>query len=265
MMTTEMTGTRLRDKTVLVTRRAEQARVLVNEIEKEGGLALLFPTIAIGPPESWGECDDAIERLETYDGILFTSVNAVEAFLQRCHVRGLRDDLLRSLKVFAVGGKTGLALEEFGLRVSDIPRNFNAAALAEMLKGTDIRGKRFLFPQGNIARDELRLQLSESGAQVDSVVVYRTVMPDQGEIAPVIEGLRSGAIDVITFASPSAVTNFVHMPGADLLTAIPPATRIAVMGRTTAAAAREAGLRVDIIAHESTSAGLVAAIAEYYQ
>lgn len=265
MMTTAITGTRLREKTILVTRRAEQARDLVNQIEKEGGLALLFPTIGIEAPESWGECDDAIARLEIYDGILFTSVNAVEAFLQRCHMRGVRDELLSSLKVFAVGVRTRHALEERGLRTSDIPENSSASALGEMLKGVGVSGKRFLLPQGNIARDELRLQLLASGAQVESIVVYRTVMPDRVDTAPVIEGLCNGAIDVITFASPSAITNFVHMIGGDVLAAIPVTTMIAVIGPTTAAAAREAGLRVDITAHESTSAGLVAAIAEHYQ
>lgn len=262
--TPDITEMRLQDKTILVTRRPEQARELIREIEKEGGLALFFPTIEIKPPESWSECDERIDRLKTYDGIVFTSANAVVGFVQRCHARGVAGDLLNSLDVFAVGETTRQLLEQHGLHVREMPESYTASSLADMLNGKDVRGKRFLLPQGNIARDEVKRVLSESGAEVDQVIVYRTVAPEQVETHPVLEGLRDGAIDVVTFASPSAVTNFIQMLSPDVIATMPPTTTVAVIGPTTAAAAREAGLRVDIVARDSTSSGLVTAIADYY-
>jgi uroporphyrinogen-III synthase len=63
-------------------------------------------------------------------------------------------------------------------------------------------------------------------------------------------------VDMITFTSSSTVRHFV-----DAMTgALPDKVRVACIGPITAQTAHELGLRVDIIAQEYTTRGLVDAI-----
>ena len=91
------------------------------------------------------------------------------------------------------------------------------------------------------------------GALVDRVVAYRTVSADGGQALGQV--LRDG-VDAAVFASPSAVEAFAAFAGADGRTV--PA---AVIGPTTAEAARAAGLSVLAVAQPSTVEGLLAALA----
>ena len=63
-----------------------------------------FPVIAVAPPDSWAAADSAIDRLEEYDWILFTSVNGVNAFMGRVleRKRGIKETLAW-VKICTVG------------------------------------------------------------------------------------------------------------------------------------------------------------------
>ena len=67
--------------------------------------------------------------------------------------------------------------------------------------------------------------------------------------------------DVITFASPSAVEQFVK---AGLVALLGDAVGVACIGPITAAAAREHGLNVAIEAPEHTAKGLLEALEGYF-
>ncbi len=70
---------------------------------------------------------------------------------------------------------------------------------------------------------------------------------------------KDGA-DLVTFTSASSVTNFVDAVGRDLARRAPAAS----IGPVTSQAARAAGLDVVVEAGESTIAGLVNAVADYF-
>jgi uroporphyrinogen III methyltransferase/synthase len=65
--------------------------------------------------------------------------------------------------------------------------------------------------------------------------------------------------DAITFTSSSTVANFVDVAGTDRVPGV-----VACIGPITAATARDAGLRVDVVAGEHTIAGLVGALGEAF-
>lgn len=98
------------------------------------------------------------------------------------------------------------------------------------------------------------------GAVVREVTLYRTTVPS-GAGERLAEALESG-VDVVTFTSSSTVTNLVALLGGDV--ARLEGTRVACIGRVTAETARKAGLNVDILAEDSTAAGLVDAIVGHY-
>jgi len=124
-------------------------------------------------------------------------------------------------------------------------------------KGIDVAGKRFLLPRAEIAGDIIPDGLSELGANVDVATAYRTVNSDEdGET--IKELMDSGKIDVITFTSPSTVTNFMDIIGNE--TTIPNHIKIACIGPVTENACRRAGLGIDIMQGPYSIPGLVKAI-----
>jgi len=254
----------LHGRTIVITRPGGQSDALAAEIEARGGRVLVFPLILIAPPESWEASDRALANLQSYDGILLTSVNGVEKFFERAAAVGIDRAAFAGCDIYAVGEKTRRAIERRGFPVAMTPERFSAASLAESLAGRDLPGKKFLYPCGNLGGEELGRRLAASGAKVDVVVVYRTMGPDPAVSASLRLELRKGGIDVVTFASPSAAEHFAEIvPGVEF-DALRDRTRIAVIGPTTAGAVRALGMPVDILAEEASASGVAQAIDEYY-
>lgn len=251
----------LAGKSVLVTRSAEASEEMIALLESRGARAAVLPAISIVDPDSWDETDRAIAHLDEYNGVFFTSRNAVERFLRR--VREIVDNELhcmRHLEIYAVGEKTEEALEQAGLQVTLTPDVFSADAVAESMADQKVEGKRFLFPRSNIGNNVIPRSLRELSAEVDEIVVYKNVPPQQRDLDAVRNALLHGEIDVVTFFSPSAVRNFIQMMGSKSLER----TRVAVIGPSTQRAAQALGLSVDLIARQATAESLVETIDEYF-
>jgi uroporphyrinogen III methyltransferase/synthase len=95
---------------------------------------------------------------------------------------------------------------------------------------------------------------------VDEVIVYRTQKPEVNGVESLQQMLANRAIDVLTFFSPSSVQNFTELiPVAHL-----DGVAIAVIGEVTAVAAREAGIRVDVIPPNPTSESMVSSLTDFF-
>jgi uroporphyrinogen-III synthase len=285
-------------KRVVVTRPRAQAGTLAEKLAALGAEPILFPTIAVAPMDDDAPLAAALRRLDDYDWVVFTSANGVVVFcreLERAPTRltgsgdtryqrnaaplrasavvgtngpdtkaepalALAGKLPATLRLAAVGPATARALEQRGLRAAFIPDEYLAEALAAGLG--EVAGRRVLLPHAELAREALAGDLRQRGATVDEIAVYRTLpaAPDPSGLAE----LRRG-VDAITFTSASAARNFVRVQAGEPSAGEPLAAGaiIACIGPITAAAAREAGLRVDVVAAEYTLDGLVAALAEH--
>lgn len=237
---------------------------MIAEIERRGGRAVLFSTIRITEPDSWKACDDAIGNLGLYYALVFTSVNGVRGFLQRCAFYRIGNDRIRRLHSFAVGKKTKDELMNNGLSVDCIPSEYSAAALVHELTRFALSGRRVLFPRGNIGREEVVDALAAIHATVDAVTVYNTIPASTGDAGAIADEISSGRIDVVTFASPSAATNFFSSIPGNVLSSAGVPVRLAAIGPTTETSLKQMGYSVDIVAKESTSDGLVEAIDSYF-
>jgi uroporphyrinogen-III synthase len=100
------------------------------------------------------------------------------------------------------------------------------------------------------------------GATVDVATTYRTVRSDC-EAAELLSFLAEEKVDAITFTSPSTVAHFLGIMGPDFH--LPPKVRIACIGPVTEAAARKAGLPVDILQERYTIPELVDTIVAYFE
>ncbi|MBS4022147.1 MAG: uroporphyrinogen-III C-methyltransferase [Dethiobacter sp.] len=246
-------------KRVVVTRSREQASVLSRRIEELGGEAFEFPAIDIGDPVDFGPLDEAVARVDSYDWLIFTSVNGVDYFFRRLrhYGRDIRD--LKSARICAIGPKTKEKLEEMCLRVEYVPEEYRAEAILSGLRGKVANGERVLLPRADIAREILPDTLRRMGAQVDNVTAYRTVRGG-GEAALLLQLLEEGMIHCVTFTSSSTVKNFVDMLGKDNLHHLLKGVRLASIGPITSASALDLGLTIDIEASEYTIDGLVDAL-----
>ena len=242
-------------KTVLLTRASPQNAGFRELLEGFGAKVEEIPTIEIVEPEDWKPVDEAVARITGYDWVIFTSANAVDAFLERA-------GRLPKLKIAAVGSQTARRLEERGLEVDMIPARFNARELLERLPGS-LRGVRILFPRAEVADETLPGELRERGANLDVVTVYRVGVPRHGG-ARLRRLLEQDRIDCIAFASGSSVRNLIEMlndPDPLRLLAHP---SIAAIGPVTRRAVIETGLEVDIEAVRATIPDLAEAIRHYY-
>jgi uroporphyrinogen III methyltransferase/synthase len=247
----------LTGKTILVTRSKNASAEIRGLLESHGAAVICLPTIEIGEPESWKECDASIWKLAEYDSVCFTSKNAVDKFIQR--VRLIRPQALNTLatrNLYAVGEKTKSIVEANGYSVQPVPQQHSAEHLAHSFYGQNLSGRHFLFPKSNIAHDGLPKELRSLGASVDEIVTYSTRIPEPDNLEQVRVLLKNGTIDIITFFSPSSICNFVEMFDVEILTG----TFIAVIGPTTAAAVNDVGLSVGIIAQQQTAESLVEGI-----
>lgn len=249
----------LERKRILVTRSRPQAIVMGAVLARYGATPILCPTIKVEPVSDTSAVDDALRRLSRYDWLVLTSVNGVVHLWPRVEALGLDRSAFAGVRVAVVGPVTASVLAEMtGIQAERIPRDYVAEALADALG--DVRGRSILLPRSIIARDALATILRERGATVDDIPLYRPVhdTPDERALAE----LRAG-VDVAAFASASAVRYLRDVTGPEEWAAVERAL-VACIGPVTAAAARDAGLRVDVQAEEYTVDGMVRALIRHF-
>ncbi|HCH36967.1 MAG TPA: uroporphyrinogen-III C-methyltransferase, partial [Acidobacteria bacterium] len=161
---------------IIVTRAKEQAYDLVERLVDLGAEPIEAATIRIAPPVDLEPLDDACARVESFDWIVFTSVNGVEYFLRRL-VAG-RGDVrnLKGVRLCAIGPATAERLTRHGIKVDLVPEEHRSEAVVGILCAKDnLRGKRVLLPRADLAREVLPRELQAAGALVENVTAYRTI------------------------------------------------------------------------------------------
>jgi uroporphyrinogen III methyltransferase/synthase len=247
---------------VVVTRARAQAGELSEGLERLGAEAHEFPTIEIKPLEDFGPLDEAIRGLDSFGWLVFTSVNGVEAFVDRLAQHGL--DLRavpRGAKVAAIGPATAQRVREMGLRVDVVPEEFRAEALIESVAGASLAGQRILIPRARVAREILPEKLREAGAEVVVAPAYESVPSSEGK-ERLAKRLEANEVDCVTFTASSTVESFVRAFGAREAARLLAETRVACIGPITAETARGHGIRVDAEAREYTIPGLIEAVVD---
>ena len=251
-------------KRVLVTRGREQSRKMAEQIIEQGGDPILFPTIQITSPSDLGPLDAVFERVNTYDWILFTSVNGVERFFKRFFE--LHGDIrkLCGPKIGAIGPITAAALKKYYLNVDLLAKEYLAEGVLELLNQRGIKGQKFLIPRAEKARELLPEEIVKHGGIVDVITVYKTVIPSDSDIQKIRELFTRREVDVVTFTSSSTVTHFCEMLDVHDLADILQNVTVASIGPITSKTLSEKGLKIDIEASEYTIDGLISAIADYF-
>lgn len=243
----------LTGQTILVTRPSEQAESLAAPLRELGASVLLQPAIVIAPPDDWTAVDSVIDRIRTWDHLIFCSRNGVHYFLGRMWERGYDARHLAGVSIGAVGSKTASELERFRIHPDVIPTEFHAESLAAELSGR-ISGKRVLIVRASRGRDVLADALSRSGAEVRQVIAYQHT--DASEVDPhVLELAEEGKIDWITVTSSESAKCLSQLFGPAMKR-----MKIATISPITSDSIRQLGLSVSAEANPHTIPSLIESI-----
>jgi uroporphyrinogen-III synthase len=253
----------LERRRIIITRAPEQSKELVGRLEELGAEAVMLPVVRFLEPDNTVELDQAVQSLETFDWLIFTSANAVRFFLGRCRTMECWPAVDgRGPKIAVVGSATQLALAKEGLQSSLVPREFSGTGLATELRGV-VAKKSVLLPRSDRATEDLPELLRNAGAKVTEVIAYRTTGPESFDPG-MIEAIRAGLLDAVTFFSPSAFREFQNLLGAEVLAKWDSRVAFAAVGPVTAEAIRAANLPVAIEAEEATTASLIEGLENYF-
>jgi len=255
----------LSGKRIVVTRAPDRSQELIRRLQDLGAEVCLLPMIGAVAPEDEQPLKDAICRLEEFDAILFVSRTAVEETYKRAGMLGKREVLAGSPERFTavVGPATARAAREHGIRVDYVSSGHTGEGLVREV-GKSLAGRSVFLPRSDRGDRRLGQTLREAGANVKEVVAYRTVQPEPPD-PELIQKIRRAEIDVIIFASPSAIENLSETIEPADLASLAARVNFAAIGPTTAEALRKRGIRVEIIAKEPSSEGLTQAIMKYYE
>lgn len=270
---------------VLVGRARHQAGALSAELRQRGAEVLEIPFIEIRKPKSFAPLDAALNNLSAYDWLILTSVNGVDAMWARIEqlrhrLQKIREghDFSRAVKasrpksalasggsrlrIAAIGPATRKAIEQRGMRVDVVPKEYVAESVVRSLK-SKVKGKRVLLVRAKVARDVIPRELRKAGAHVDVVEAYETVVPksSRSRLRAALKSPKKRP-HLVTFTSSSTVKNFVNLLGATSKERRKEVAgiRTASIGPVTSATLRELGLPVDIAAKRFTIPGLIKAI-----
>lgn len=247
-------------KKVLVTRAEKDSASLKQSLELLGAFVIEQPTIQITAPDDYAPLDTAIKGLATYDTIIFTSANAVKRFIDRVWASGKDIRSLGSAKIIAIGPKTAKAIEDLKIRVNQVPEEFRAEGLIDVLEGK-VDGKKILIPRAKDARTVLIDELKRMGAEVTVVPVYKTMRAEINQ--DMLSSIKDG-VDIALFTSSSTVKNFFEMFGENAFKILEHAD-IGCIGPITAKTVHDMGLEVKIQPSSYTIESLVKEIALFYR
>jgi uroporphyrinogen-III synthase len=259
----DATSSPLAGKRVIITRAALQSSELFERLRERGSIPASLPLVSFAVPSDYRPLDSALRELETFDWVLFTSANAVQALIARSSTLGLNLNLAdRPCKIAVVGPTTEKEAKKAGFSVTYVAKTHLGVALAEEL-GQQLREKRVFLPRSDRANPDLPQALRLLGAKLTDVVAYRTLAPsevDRDRVAAIV----TGEADAVLFFSPSAVYNFVDLVGGQRLSALQERVAMTAVGPVTAAALREAGVQRIVVAADTTPAAIVAALEAHF-
>ena len=185
-----------------------------------------------------------------HTAIIFTSRNAVDHFFVICN--DLKVDIPADMKYFCISEQTANYLQKYIVvrKRKIFTGSRTAEDLIEILKKH--KNEKYLFPCSSIRKEDIPNFLQDNGYEYSEAVIYETVASDLSDLDNVF-------YDIIAFYSPSGINSlFVNFPDYKQND-----TRMAVFGPTTAKAATDANLVLDIEAPQPNAPSMTGALELY--
>jgi len=238
---------------VLVTGSPGTAEPLRDGLNALGAEVITRPVIRVTDPPDWAPVDAALDRLDQYDWLVFSSANGVDYLFRRLDALGGDVRRVGQAKLAAIGSGTAERLAKYSLRADLVPGQFVAESLAEALVA-EAGGRRFLLARTNRGRQVLPDELERAGGHVDQIVVYGSVDVEEPDPS-MVAALTSGEIDWVTVTSSAIARSLVRLYGDAVRQ-----SRLASIGPMTSKTLRDLGYEPAAEASPHSTGGLIDAI-----
>ncbi len=186
---------------VLITRPEREAVTLATALSQRGHVPVIAPLFRLEilhPPV------DFAEALAACQGVLLTSANGARALAEASDQRGR--------PILAVGDTTATTAEGLGFNAVTSASGDAGALAALVRQRLDPKGGPLLHVSGVDAAADLGEALGRAGFEVRRFALYdareESVLPDSARAA-----LQARALDVATFFSPRAASQFAKLVG----------------------------------------------------
>jgi uroporphyrinogen III methyltransferase/synthase len=249
-------------KKIVVTRARAQASDLIALLRKYGAECIEIPTIKINPSKDIQPLIESIDRIDSYDWVIFTSVNGVKFFFDTLYAQNKDVRVLGHLKFACIGPVTKEKLKEYGIVSDVLPETYRAESVVKAFSDKNIKDKNILIPRAKEARKILPEELKKMGANIEEVTAYETTLVNDNQ-KNLVAMLENNDIDIVTFTSSSTVKNFAELIPSDKFKKLIKNITCACIGPITEKTADSLGFSTDIAATEYTIAGLVDSILKY--
>lgn len=191
--------------------------------------------------------------INDYTAVIFTSRHAIDHFFTLA--KELRANISEDMKYFCVTETIALYIQKY-VQYRKRKVFFGSSGKVDDLLPMMIKHKneRYLVPQSDVHNDSIAKLLDSKKLQHKECVMYRTVSNDFTE-----EEVKTFDYDMLLFFSPSGIEaltkNFPSFEQGDIA--------IATFGPTTAKAAEDAGLRLDLKAPSEKFPSMTGALQHY--
>ena len=246
-------------RSILVTREEEKAWETAREVERAGGIPIVFPTIATQPMEDPGPLKEAIGRVGEFDWVAVTSRTGARVLVELARDLGVFPG---GVRLAAVGGGTADELRKAGLDVAVVPKRQDGEGLAMAMASTAPLG-RVLVLKAMEGRDTLATMLVAAGFNVQTVAAYRTVVASHtdDEVRSLLSGPRP---DAALFMSPSAFHGLLAILGTGVALHWLADVFLVAIGPVTADAMARSGATVGLVASEPRVASVLDELARRF-
>ncbi|MBF0622178.1 MAG: uroporphyrinogen-III synthase [Magnetococcales bacterium] len=198
----------LKKRTVVITRPAHQSAKTAQLIKQFNGQSIIAPLLSIQPPQDPKPLASALDNLDRYDAILFTSANGAQPILDRWPTP---PDTMPPL--YAIGEKSAESLRKAGYTCLTPDHGpSNAESLARFILSTSEpkQIKRFLFLRAEQGKEILTTLLTEAGHKVNLVFAYRT-SPAESMPEAIEQTLQKEIVPAVLLLSLKTAENFLDL------------------------------------------------------
>ena len=275
---------------------SRRAQELANLIISFGGNPYVAPTVGIEEGQDISKEVQSFFNIVsndsegTADYAVFMTGPGVYSLMSTAHSLGIDKkiiDALQYVTIVARSLKSKIALANYGIKTDMIPQENTAEGIVNLLRNLNISGKKIVVlwhgSYSSIIRERLSSanaeifefstykyssELKETGAKILKDMGFNYVSPNQEKVVKLIEDIRKGVVDAITFTSPPSVRDLFSIADSQglkesLIHSLNQSVIIVSVGPSTRKAIEENGVQVDVMPQVYKMGPMVKALSDY--
>jgi uroporphyrinogen-III synthase len=231
------------------TRKIEEISAI---IEKQGGIPIvrsLQGTVFLAEKEVEPDLKKFIET--GADWVIFTTGIGLETLLNIAEKLALKDEFLNIIshaKVASRGYKTLSALKKLEITPAAVDEDGTTSGLTRSLEDIDFHGKKVMIQLHGETAPALTKFFEDRGASVLKILPYQHIAPEEETVRTLCKEIINNEVDAVCFTTAIQVRSlfqFSRNQGvlSDVLNAFSANVIAAAVGKVTAEAIREEGLK----------------------